>query len=354
MSKRHKPTAEELVAFAKARKERDLTAQLSGHQSDLKVAHARVTELEQSLQLMTDIDALASALKPARVTRKGREKPGDKREGVAFVVASDWHVEERVDPKIVQGLNEFNPQIAERRIARFFDAIEWLIVEARQSHTIDELWIAAIGDFITGYIHEELLESNFSSPLQAIGFWLDHFERGVRYLCKALPGLEIKIACRFGNHGRTTHKTRIATAAANSFEWFAYVQLGKMLRDLPQVQVQVTEGHHSVIQVYDMRIHLHHGDSIRSAGGIGGIDVPLNRAVAQWRNKYKTDLSVVGHFHRYQSGERLITNGSLIGYGAYSDWLASADPEPPQQAFNVFDRRRGKCKVSPIWVGESK
>ena len=349
-----KPTAEDLVEFAKARRERELARDSANKTRELDTAHARIAELERSLDLATSIDDAAKALTPARVARPGRERSGDKREGVAFVVASDWHVEERVDPKVIQGINEYNPTIAAARITRFFEAIHSLTVENRQRHNVPELWIAALGDFITGYIHEELLESNFASPLQAITFWLDHFEKGLRWLVRVDPDLRIKIACRFGNHGRTTPKTRIATAAANSFEWFAYCQLAKMLRDVPQIEVQVTEGHHSVIQIFDMRVHLHHGDSIRSAGGIGGIDVPLNRAVAQWRNKYKTDISVVGHFHRFQMGERLITNGSLIGYGAYSDWLPSADPEPPQQAFCIIDRRRGKCKNTPIWVGESK
>lgn len=353
MSKK-KPTADDLIAFAKARKERDLTRQGAELQNALNIAHEHVSELERRLELMSDIDAAAADLTPARVARKGQTRSGDKRVGAAFTVASDWHVEERVDPKVVQGLNEYNPTIAAKRIERYFQGLEWLILENRQSHTLNELWVAALGDFITGYIHEELLESNFSSPLQAIEFWLDHFERGLRYLINVVPDLTIKVACRFGNHGRTTPKTRIATAAANSFEWFAYCQLRKMLRDVPQIQVQVTEGHHSVVEIYNLRVHLHHGDSIRSQGGIGGIDVPLNRAVAQWRNKYKTDLSVVGHFHRFQMGERLITNGSLIGYGAYSDWLPGADPEPAQQAFCIFDARRGKCKNTPIWVGESK
>ena len=349
-----KPTAEDLVEFARARRERELTRNSAHKTRELDTAHARIAELERRLELMARIDDAASALTPARVSRKGRTRTGDKRVGAAFTVASDWHVEERVDPKVVQGLNEYNPTIAARRIERYFQGLEWLILENRQSHTLHELWVAALGDFITGYIHEELLESNFSSPLQAIEFWLDHFEKGLRYLINVVPDLTIKVACRFGNHGRTTPKTRIATAAANSFEWFAYCQLAKMLRDVPQIEVHVTEGHHSVIEIYKQRVHLHHGDSIRSAGGIGGIDVPLNRAVAQWRNKYKSDISVVGHFHRFQMGERLVTNGSLIGYGAYSDWLASADPEPPQQAFCVFDERRGKCKNTPIWVGESK
>jgi hypothetical protein len=309
----------------------------------------RLLQLEAELGLLAEIDAARKPLPPVRPPRKGREKPGDKRAAVACAVASDWHVEERVDPKVVQGLNEYTPEIARVRSERFFEGLAWLVLEQRQTFDLNEIYLFALGDFITGYIHEELREGNFMSPTQAIMFWLEIFERGIRYVI-AETGATIKIACRFGNHGRTTAKTQIATAAANSFEWMAYHMLRKQLADEPRAVVQVDEGHHSIVEIGTYRVHLHHGDSVRSNGGIGGIDVPLNRAVAQWRNKYRSDLSIVGHFHRLQMGERLVTNGSLIGYGAYSDWLPSADPEPAQQVFFAIDAKRGKCKNTPIWV----
>lgn len=317
-----------------------------------KAMAKELARLQRELALLAEVDAARRELPATRAPRKGRVLSADRRVAAACAVASDWHVEERVDPKVVQGLNAYNPDVATLRARRFFEGIEWLVLEQRATFAINELYLFAIGDFITGYIHEELREGNFMSPTQAIMFWLEIFEAGVRHLLATVPELQIKIAFRFGNHGRTTHKTQIATAAANSFEWSAYHMLRKQFANEPRVSCQIDEGHHSIVQVFDYRIHLHHGDSVRSNGGIGGIDVPLNRAVAQWRNKYKSHLSVVGHFHRYQSGERLVTNGSLIGYGAYSDWLPSADPEPSQQALFIIDRKRGKCKSTQIWTNE--
>lgn len=345
-------TAAELIALEATRAAAKQKAERDQNKLVLKAFGKQINTLERQLGLLADVDEARKALPTAREPRKGRVLSSDRRVACAAVLASDWHVEERVNPRAVQGLNEYNPTIAEVRARRFFEGTEWLIKEQRRTFDLQELFIFAIGDFISGYIHEELKEGNFMSPLQAVMFWLELFEAGVRHLCTALPDLKIRIAFRFGNHGRTTPKTQIATAAANSYEWAAYHMLAKALKDLPQVACQVDEGHHSIVPVYDLKVHLHHGDSIHSQGGIGGIDVPLNRAVTQWRNKYGSHITMVGHFHRLQMGERLVTNGSLIGYGAYSDWLPSADPEAAAQAFMVFDRKRGKTKNIKIWCAE--
>lgn len=347
-----KLTAKELIRIERERERQRREAERAETLRIRKAQAKQVQVLEQQISLLAEIDAARRELPKTVTARRGRERPGDKREAAALAVASDWHVEENVNPKTIQGLNAYNPAIAARRMERFFEGLAWLITEQRQTFALHELYLAAIGDFITGYIHEELREGNFMSPTQASLFWIEHFERGVRRVLADVSDLTIKIAFRFGNHGRTTAKTQVATAAANSFEWLAFHMLRKQLADEPRVICQIDEGHHSVVEIFDYRIHLHHGDSVRSNGGIGGIAVPLGRAVTQWRNKYGTHLSVVGHFHQYNSGERLITNGSLIGYGAYSDWLPSAEPEPAQQAFAIIDRKRGKCKSTPIWVDE--
>lgn len=346
MSKASQAALDQEIARVAAKQERDQAKRLQ------RASTARIRELERRIILLADTQAAAKALPKARTPRRGRVLSRDRRTAAAVAVASDWHVEERVNPASVMGLNEYNPDIARLRARRFFEGVAWLIREQRASFDIQELYLFALGDFITGYIHEELKEGNFLSPNRAIMFWLELFSDGLRFLLKELPNLRIYLGFRFGNHGRTTAKTQIATAADNSFEWAAYHQLRRLFLDEPRITCQIDEGHHSIVQVYDYRIHLHHGDSVRSQGGIGGIDVPLNRAVAQWRNKYRSHLSIVGHFHRYQSGERLVTNGSLIGYGAYSDWLPSADPEPSQQAFFIVDQKRGKCKSTQIWTQE--
>jgi hypothetical protein len=42
------------------------------------------------------------------------------REAVAFGILSDVHIEERVDSEVVNGMNEYNPEIAKSRVETFF------------------------------------------------------------------------------------------------------------------------------------------------------------------------------------------------------------------------------------------
>lgn len=55
------------------------------------------------------------------------------------------------------------------------------------------------------------------------------------------------------------------------------------------------------------------------------------------------------HFHQLKDFGSVRVNGSLIGYGPYSQHIG-ASFEPPQQASYVLDSRRGKSTVTPIWL----
>lgn len=325
--------------------------------TDLRAENKRLAEavagLEDRLEQFTRARELAKQLPPIKGARKGRVLSTDRREATAVALASDWHVGEKVDPSRVMGLNEFTPEIARLRARRYFEAVEWLITKERKYADIQNLVLALMGDFLSGYIHAELVESNFMSPIEEVRFTKALLIEGIDFLLRALPDLVIRIPCNFGNHDRTTDKTRIATASRNSYTWGLYHDLADWYRGNERVLFQIADGHHLVTEIYDLRLHTHHGDSVRSAGGIGGVTVPLNRAVVQWAAKYNSHISCVGHFHQYLSAERLVMNGSLIGYSTYADWLPGAAPEPAQQAFFLVDRKRGKTAAYKLWVQEA-
>lgn len=327
---------------AQAAKEAEFKAQIKGLLAELADANTRNDRL-------MELKKCAKPLKRIEGPRKGRVLGRHKRVATAVALASDWHVEEIVNPIKVMGLNEFNPKIAELRAKRFFEGIEWLIREQQSLFSINHLVLWLGGDFISGYIHEELVEANAMSPTRALTFAFGLIEKGIQFLLDTTE-LELRIPCNFGNHGRTTLKRRIATAADNSFEYLMYTQLAGRFKNETRVQFSVCEGLHHVTEIYDLRMHTHHGDDVRSLGGIGGVQVPLKRAAIQWQRKFNAHLSCVGHFHEYMSGEDFVMNGSLIGYGMYSDSLAGAQNKPAQQAFFLVDSKRGKTQCSPLWV----
>jgi hypothetical protein len=121
-------------------------------------------------------------------------------------------------------------------------------------------------------------------------------------------------------------------------------------RGLP-VRWHIGNGYHNVIEIEGHKVRYHHGDAVRYAGGVGGIVIPVNKAVAQWNKAEPVSLDVMGHWHQFMCHyPNFIINGSLIGYGPYSVEI-KADYQQPTQSLFVMDRDRGlTIPALPIFV----
>jgi hypothetical protein len=270
------------------------------------------------------------------------------REACAVAMASDWHVEEEVDPRTVAGRNAYNLEIAERRVERYFDGVLWLIKHHRASFQIRDLLLWLGGDLFTGYIHPENVETSALSPVQSVLLLKGWIGAGIRRLLNEGALERMVIVCNYGNHGRTTEKRRIATGAQNSFEWLLYNVLRDEIND-PRVEWKIAFGAHEYAVVYDRVLHFHHGDEVKYQGGVGGISVPLLKRVAAWNTIRPAYLSHVGHYHQLRLFKSAIANGSLIGMSAYG-MSVGAHFEDPEQGFYLLDSLRGLCEFTPIWV----
>lgn len=332
-----------------ALRERALEARLREAERD-KEALARLVEREQERL------AVALAIREHREPPKipPRRKQRDKvYQGAALALASDWHVEERVDPRTINGVNEYTPDIARERARRFFVGVEWMVnvlAGGEQRYQIDDLVLWLGGDMMTGYIHEELMESNFMSPTKALLFAQELLASGIDYLLAQTHVARLVVVCSHGNHGRTTPKRRVSTAAENSYEWLMFHILAQRYAAEPRVTFHVADGAHVYVEVMEHVVRFHHGDDVRYAGGVGGLSIPLRKAVDAWNVTRRADLTCVGHWHQYADYGDALVNGSLIGHSAYAQSI-KARFEPPRQAFCVLDPERGKRFVSPILVG---
>lgn len=312
-----------------------------------------VRQVREATARQEFIDAASSASRkfPRIVPR---ERTSGLRELTAVALASDWHVEEPVEPCSVAFVNEYNLEIAEARSTRFFQGILWNLEHQRASKRLSirdlVLWLG--GDLMTGYIHPELIENNLLSPTETVRWLLPHLAAGIKMLLAKGELEKIVVPCSFGNHGRTTDKSRVTTGYANSYEWLMYHSLADIFVEEPRVRFEITNSNHQYVEVYNRTCHFTHGDSVRYQGGVGGIGIPLLKAVAQWDQIRRCDYHNVGHFHQLTDFGRLVVNGSLIGYGPYSQ-LIRASFEVPQQAMYYIDSKRGKCMTTAIWVSDS-
>ena len=306
-----------------------------------EAALCRIVALEEQVALLTALNErkVQKPLKPSKRTR------GD---ATAVLVLSDWHVEERVDPKTVNGLNEFNLDIAEKWANRVFEKCLLLLEDARGLAQVNELYVALLGDFISGFIHEELVEGNQLAPLPATMFAADLIERGLRTLLAHARVDRIIVPTCHGNHGRTTPKMRIATSAANSFERNMYAHLARRFQHEPRIDWRIGDGYHNIQTIQGRDFRFHHGENIKYNGGVGGITIPMNKAVAQWNKSRRAYYDIAGHLHAWTNNWNWHINGSLIGYGAFSVAI-KGDYQPPVQTFIVVDKDRGVTRTLPVF-----
>jgi hypothetical protein len=317
--------------------------------ADLSSANKRlVRELadrEEQLAILREVRAGARPLPPIVEAPK---VGGTQRQGVPVLVCSDWHIEEPVDPKTVNGLNEYSLDIADACISRLVEAFEWLMRDSR--YDCRTAIIALLGDLLSGYIHDELQERNFLSPTQAILWLAERIEKMLRRIAVLCPSLErIIVACCDGNHGRTTHKIRVSTRTANSYEWMLYHFLASKMADDPRFEFRIADGEWLFVDVFDAQIAFTHGDSFQYGGGVGGISIPIRRGVARQFQGRRIAKFCMGHFHQQQDLGDILINGSLIGYSPYA-MRVHAPFEPRKQSWFMWDSRRGQAMSAPVWL----
>lgn len=338
-------SAKDLIDTAQMQRERRLETAVKSAKQERDALLEELTDVQARLAHALDL----RAAKPVSIVSKRRV--GDKqREATAVLLLSDLHVEERVDPKKVNGLNEYGPKQARERMVRLVDGFLWLIRDKRFAIREAVVWLG--GDVISGFIHEDLVQANYLSPTKAVLLAQELIECALKRIL-AETELSLVIPCTSGNHGRLTHKIRVQTRTDNCLEWLLYHTLKARFADEPRARFIVGDGEHVYVDMYDKVARFQHGDAVSYGGGVGGITIPLKKAIAGWQTVKRADMDHFGHFHQYIHHTNFVVNGSLIGYSEYALRI-KASWEEPCQAFYLWDSKRGPCQTTSIWVAEKK
>ena len=337
-------TAEDLVDVELEK----VRAKQANRQAQIEVLTQRLLRAEKENAIFTELDTLT----PQTIEISPKAKTGVS-ESAAVMVWSDWHSEETVLPEQVSGKNEFNLEVFHERFWNLLRGnLAWFRINAAAT-TIKTVVLALLGDFITGSIHDDLMEGNQLQPAQAIHSVFSYLVKAIDYVLENTPkDVELIIPCHSGNHGRMTREQRIATEAGNSLEYFMYLMLRDHFENNKRVKFIVQNGYHSYVSFFEGRFtaRFHHGHQINYQGGVGGITIPVNRAIAQWNKARHADLDVFGHFHTKFDGGNFISNGALIGYSAYAVSIKGTYEEPSQQQFLINREYSAKTAVMPVFV----
>ena len=324
-------------------------AELARLRSELATTKTRYSAALRQIDLERErADSLAglAGLQAKAMPRKSR--PARANAATAIVVLSDWHCEETVTREQTAGLNSFDLEVADLRIAELAKRIGVLVEHERQLVKVDTIVIAALGDFISGHIHEELVETCSLAPMAATR-WAAARLRGIIDMAAEMAR-EVIVVTQPGNHGRSNHgKPRKATEHDHSFEQNAYLMMaGQEAR--PNVRWEIAAGYLGYLDLDGFVVRYHHGHEIRYQGGIGGIAVPVNKAISAWNRSRPAHLDIFGHWHQWGwLRGKYVSNGSLIGMSAFALRI-KAEFEAPCQSLVIVDHgRREVTRAVPIW-----
>lgn len=300
----------------------------------LKGVRTQVTSLEQELErvlALPDPGPAPEWVAAPPSTRAHEDK--------LVLVLSDLHLDEVVQLEEMNGVNEYNRKIADRRLSKVVDAAVDLSQNylAGAEHTG---WvIPLLGDFITGAIHEELAYTNEAPPAATLVHWAPKIASALKYVAEATD-LPVHCPCHVGNHDRFYKKNPYKLRSESSLGWIMYHWIMDACRDDDRITFSIPKAPESRVDVYDYRLLLHHGDGFTSQGGVGGIYPALLKYLLRAHELYSDqgddfDLFIGGHWHHEHFGDDFIINGTIKGYDEYALGHKFKNRPPGQAMFTV-------------------
>lgn len=307
--------------------------------------------IEENDDLKSRLDIYEEHSKRKIYKHQFAKKNSGTSESVAVVQFSDVHIEEKIEPETVNYKNEYTPAIGKNRVKKFHTNLRYMIDCMRKNTKINTLVYHLGGDFISGYIHDELIENNWMSPQEAIIVAHDLICGGIDFLLEDKKLEKIIVPCSFGNHARTTKKKTVSTAYKNNLEWMMYNIIANKYRSENRVEFIIGKGCHTYVSLFDKyNIRCHHGDLISYSSSMGGIRSNANNAIAQWNKSEDIFiyLDMFAHHHTYEDGGIYMVNGCISGFSSYAHSI-KASYDVPKQIFGLIERDRGKTIVAPIF-----
>lgn len=270
-------------------------------------------------------------------------------ERYAIALFSDAHIEETVTAESVLNKNEYDVEIAKKRILKYFANL----AECVKVDEVNDLIFASLGDTISGFIHEELSQCNGLTPVEASKLAQDLIVSGMQHLRESTNLRDIYFVGIVGNHSRITKKIQHANGFKMSYEWWMYNNIRDLCNAhglnikfiLPESEVAIVD-----VPCDSRRLLFCHGYQIRSTGTgtVCGIYPSLQRQALKWAKVFQPDRIYMGHFHSCISITSAAVNGSIIGYNSYS--LSNGfEYQRPCQYYEVIDTSIGQLLERKIY-----
>ncbi|BAK75829.1 hypothetical protein NH8B_0997 [Pseudogulbenkiania sp. NH8B] len=317
-----------------------------------QLAAAQRDQLDAEFVKRKIIGLSKSTIDVPRWTVRAPARPGEL--GVPTLFASDWHWAEVVDPRQINGVNEYNLEIAHRRARKMVERTIHLLRNCFAGARYPGIVFALGGDMVSGDIHEELQATNEMEIMPTVVDLIGVLRWCIQTLADEFG--RVFVPCVSGNHGRNTKKIRAKGRNFTSFDWLIYVMLAQQFADDPRVSFLIPDGPDAYWKVYGTRYMLTHGDEFRGGDGMIGALGPIVRGDHRKRSRSGQidqgyDVLLVGHFHQLIQLQRLIVNGSLKGYDEFA-WRCGFGYERARQALWITHPEHGITFSMPVNVDD--
>jgi hypothetical protein len=289
------------------------------------------------------------------VPRKDRAKPGLRS---AILHLSDLQFAETIALEEMDGVNAYNVEIANRRIAKTFAVAAALLTAHWKGKPPEVLYLCLGGDMVSGGIHAELAKTDGMTRLPSAQAVASQISAGVRAIRKQV-GCKVVIFSVPGNHGRLTLKPESKAHVADNLDTLVAWFVEAALKGDKGVEVRYSESIDCLFDVYGYPFLLTHGDRMGSKGGQGflGSVASILRGHFKLHADY-ADRGVIlyriltGHFHTTCRLPLGYGNGSLAGWSDYARDLR-ARKEPASQNMLVVHSEHGIVDFREIQSGDT-
>lgn len=333
---------------------KDMSFEIRRLENELRLAQRESADSKKIKEIIGSIaDKTANMQLPNWVVAE-KSKPSSA--GVPTLFLSDLHWGENVRPSQINGVNQYNLQIARERLKSCVDSAIDLLKIISPNLDYAGIVIALGGDMISGDIHEELAESNDLPTIPTVLDLLTELASAISY-CADTFG-KVFVPCVTGNHGRNTKKIRSKDRHHTSFDWLLFQLLARHFQNDKRITFFIPDGSDASYKIYSTRYLLTHGDQFRGGDGMIGALGPIIRGDHRKRSRngqidLPYDVMLCGHWHQYMHLTRLIVNGSLKGYDEYA-YTNNFGFEQPQQALWLTHPKHGITFRMPVYVDRDR
>lgn len=278
-------------------------------------------------ELTAEMIQLLSAYRFGTPSKARKRNPaGDK---VGIIQLSDLHLNEVITANDTLGTNEFNYDVAAKRLRKYADAA----IDHLKHRGVDSVLVAITGDVLNSDRRLDELLCNAGNRSKALVVAVDLLQQFLRQLSEHFHVCVLSIC---GNESRKDIEIGSTSKAfTHNYDYDVHMMLQAMFdangRDVSFLPI--TDSYEMVVDILGHGILFVHGHQYEGGGRVQDI---VAKDVAKFARAGKSvNYTIFGHIHCTHISDSFARSGSLPGANAYSGHKLLVSSRASQNIFVV-------------------